>query len=329
MNARKTGLVLGGMLALIVVAAILVRNNRTPEGPEKDRRPETASNPTETGAPSTAGPGNPRPASTPETEPAIPRAGASDGPPVSPERSSGTFPTTVRSGNSFQHLPPPVKVRRAGTATITGTVKVAVRPPAAKPVDVTPWPHCAALYPAGLAADPVLADPSGRVRWAMVRVRAGVPPESRDMLAPRASLTFSKCRYRPRVLALRDTVMLAIGNDDPVAHHYVLTGTRGSVSHHAELKPGEKTGVQFAAERDFVRFSCRLHPWEIAWVGVAAHPFHFVTGPDGEYGIADLPPGRYTLEAWHEAYRPLTREITVVADRVVTADFTFDRLRKP
>ena len=141
-------------------------------------------------------------------------------------------------------------------------------------------------------------------------------------------LTFSKCRYRPRVLVLRDTVMLGISNQDATAHHYDLTGAKGNVAHHAEIKPGEKTGVRFAPDRDVVRFSCRTHPWEVAWVAVLSHPYSFVTGPDGTYGIAELPPGQYTFEAWHESYRAVTRKLTVQMDKVINVDFVFDRLKQ-
>jgi hypothetical protein len=48
-----------------------------------------------------------------------------------------------------------------------------------------------------------------------------------------------------------------------------------------------------------------------SWVVVAEHPYYAITGDDGEFSLANVPPGRYTLEVWHETLRPVTREITV------------------
>jgi hypothetical protein len=60
-----------------------------------------------------------------------------------------------------------------------------------------------------------------------------------------------------------------------------------------------------------------------AYVGVQKHPFHVVTGEDGTFSIKGLPPGDYTIEAWHEKYPAQTMKVTVGAKETKTADFTF------
>ena len=37
-----------------------------------------------------------------------------------------------------------------------------------------------------------------------------------------------------------------------------------------------------------------------AYANVVPHPFFAVTGADGSFEIKGLPPGTYTVEAWHE-----------------------------
>ena len=39
-------------------------------------------------------------------------------------------------------------------------------------------------------------------------------------------------------------------------------------------------------------------------MGVLDHPFFAVTDDDGTFTIPNLPPGKYTLEAWHEELGP-------------------------
>ena len=47
---------------------------------------------------------------------------------------------------------------------------------------------------------------------------------------------------------------------------------------------------------------CNVHPWMRSYIGVVGHPFFAVTGDDGTFTIKGLPPGTYTLEAWHEKF---------------------------
>jgi hypothetical protein len=48
-----------------------------------------------------------------------------------------------------------------------------------------------------------------------------------------------------------------------------------------------------------------------ASVVVAGNPFFAVTGADGRFTIADVPPGKYTVEIWHERLGTKTQAVTV------------------
>jgi hypothetical protein len=61
----------------------------------------------------------------------------------------------------------------------------------------------------------------------------------------------------------------------------------------------------------------------VAWVGVVSHPFFAVTGEDGSFSLKGLPPGEYTLEAWHEKLGTQEIKVTVAAKDAKTADFAF------
>jgi hypothetical protein len=61
-----------------------------------------------------------------------------------------------------------------------------------------------------------------------------------------------------------------------------------------------------------------------AYAGVLPHPFFAVTGPEGKFEIKGVPPGTYTLVAWHEKYpQGLTQSVTVGASESKTTDFSF------
>ena len=68
-------------------------------------------------------------------------------------------------------------------------------------------------------------------------------------------------------------------------------------------KKGSKLTRTFTVPEVMVRFKCDVHPWMAAYVGVVAHPYFAVTDAYGAFDIKGLPPGTYTLEAWHETLR--------------------------
>src|SRR2546427_1199291 len=77
------------------------------------------------------------------------------------------------------------------------------------------------------------------------------------------------------------------------------------------------------ASEVMVPLECNVHGWMHAWVGVLPHPFFGVSGTDGSYTIRGLPPGTYTIEAWHEKYGTQTATVTVTGSETKTADFSF------
>jgi len=51
---------------------------------------------------------------------------------------------------------------------------------------------------------------------------------------------------------------------------------------------------------------------------------HFaVTGEDGRFALSNLPPGKYTITAWHETYGTRSQEINIADGQSLTVDFVF------
>jgi hypothetical protein len=64
-----------------------------------------------------------------------------------------------------------------------------------------------------------------------------------------------------------------------------------------------------------------------AYAGVQAHPFFAVTDADGNFKIANVPAGSYTLTAYHlkvHGINPGAAQDITVADSPVTANFTVE-----
>jgi hypothetical protein len=60
------------------------------------------------------------------------------------------------------------------------------------------------------------------------------------------------------------------------------------------------------------------------YVGVMGHPFFAVTDENGAFEIPKVPPGKYTVEAWHERFGTKSTELTVAANAPADAKFTFE-----
>jgi hypothetical protein len=70
-------------------------------------------------------------------------------------------------------------------------------------------------------------------------------------------------------------------------------------------------------------FKCDVHGWMSAYVGVLDHPYFAVTAEDGKFELPGLPPGTYTIEAWHERLGTLTQSVTIGASETGEANFRF------
>ena len=67
---------------------------------------------------------------------------------------------------------------------------------------------------------------------------------------------------------------------------------------------------------------CDVHNWMGAFVVVVDGPAA-VSGADGAFEIKDVPPGTYTVTAWHEKLGEKTAQVTVPASGAASLDFSY------
>jgi hypothetical protein len=79
----------------------------------------------------------------------------------------------------------------------------------------------------------------------------------------------------------------------------------------------------FAREEVAISVKCNIHPWMRSYIAVLKHPYFAVTGKDGRFELKDLPPGTYTLQAWHEKLGTKIQKITVAEGAPPTVEFIF------
>jgi len=79
----------------------------------------------------------------------------------------------------------------------------------------------------------------------------------------------------------------------------------------------------FNAKEIMVPFKCDVHGWMNAYVGVLDHPYFAVSGADGKFSMKTLPPGTYTIEAWHEKLGTQEQKVTIGEKETKEVNFTF------
>lgn len=139
-----------------------------------------------------------------------------------------------------------------------------------------------------------------------------------------AVLDQQKCTFVPHVVAVMVGQQLLVKNSDPLVHNVHVMAVNNPQANLGQLSFGQTETGPFEAPEVF-RIKCDVHPWMEAWVRVVDNPFFAVTGRDGRFTIHGLPPGTYTLKAWHEQLGIREQQVTLVAGKGSTSDFSFRR----
>lgn len=179
--------------------------------------------------------------------------------------------------------------------------------------------YCVKMHPEAMRFQPVQVGKNGGLADVFVYVAKGLegkkfPPPR----APQVVLDQRGCWYSPRVLGVMVGQKLVVKNSDDTMHNV-----------NAQPFFNIPTGGQSEDEKVFdkpkimQRLRCNIHSWMTGFIGVMENPFYAVTDSEGNFVIRDLPPGTYTLRAWHEKLGEKTAEVTVNAGGAV-AEFKFD-----
>jgi len=131
------------------------------------------------------------------------------------------------------------------------------------------------------------------------------------------------CTYRPRVQGAVAGQKIEIKNADPTLHN--VHGYQGAKTFFNAAQPPKTPPLSktLAADADVVRLKCDVHSWMVSYVVVSKSPFFATSGADGRFEIKDVPPGKYTVEAWHEKLGTKTAEITVEEGNTAELPFSF------
>ncbi|MBI4788888.1 MAG: carboxypeptidase regulatory-like domain-containing protein [Chloroflexi bacterium] len=217
----------------------------------------------------------------------------------------------------------PAGIDPATAATINGKVNFTGTAPQPKKIAMDAEPTCAAKYAEGPFAENVVVNKDGNtLKNVFVYVKEGLGGKTFPAPQQAVVLDQSGCHYVPHVFGVQAGQTLTIRNSDGILHNI-----HPKPKTNKEFNIGQPrvmdTNRTFDKPEVMIPVFCEVHGWMNAYVGVLEHPFFAVSGDDGTFTIQGLPPGDYTLEAWHEEYGTQTQKFTVAAKETKTVDLTF------
>lgn len=206
------------------------------------------------------------------------------------------------------------KVENPGT--VSGEISFSGTAPQPEELKITKDQNVCAKTP---KYDQSLVVSDGKVANAVVvitDIKKGKPFAEEKVVLDQAG-----CEYQPHVLALKAGAPVQVLNPDRVLHNIHTYSEKNPPLNRAMPKFKKDMTVTFD-KPEAISVKCDVHGWMSGWLYVTDNPYYSVTDSAGKFTLADVPPGSYTLEVWHETLGNQTKQITVEPNGEVKADFT-------
>ena len=220
---------------------------------------------------------------------------------------------------------PPADAKRVDPATagsVSGRVTFEGPAPENPSARLDSDPACAREHPNGLKLDTILVV-NGGLENVFVYVKDGLGSYYFDTPTTPVVLDQKGCDYTPHVFGVRAGQPIEIVNSDATLHNVNAAAKVNRGFNLGQPIQGMKNAKVFTAPEVMVRIKCDVHSWMNAYAGVLTHPYFAVTANGGAFELKGLPPGTYTIEAWHEKLGTQTQSVTLGGKETKNISFTF------
>src|SRR6266513_2015336 len=198
-----------------------------------------------------------------------------------------------------------------GGGTVSGKVTYEGTPAKQKPIDMSKEPSCAKQYATPPPTETVVTGPNNALENVVVYISAEA-----------AVLTQKGCRYLPHVLAFQVNQELKITNEDQTSHN-IHPLAKINREWNKSQPPGTPPISDKYDKMEFIPVKCNVHPWMHGTFAVMKNSHYSISGADGGFTLPDLPPGKYTVTAFHESYGDQTQEVSIAGSETKSVNFVF------
>jgi plastocyanin len=142
--------------------------------------------------------------------------------------------------------------------------------------------------------------------------------------AKKAVIDQHGCKFVPHVVAMTPGE-IEIKNSDDILHNIHTYSTANPPINKAQPK-FKKVLTEKFEKPEIIKVTCDVHSWMLGWVAVMPHPFFGISDGNGMAKIENVPPGKQTIEVWHETLGKATKDVEVKAGQ--TAKVSIEMVKK-
>lgn len=154
-------------------------------------------------------------------------------------------------------------------------------------------------------ADPIAFERSRVAVYVEGQVAKAAPDQ------PMAVMEQLNRRFSPETLVVQAGSKVSFPNHDPIFHNvFSLSGVK--TFDLGNYPKGDTRVVTFPAP-GIVYVNCHLHSNMTATIVVAPNRWYTKADPEGHFALQDLPPGKYTVVAWHKTAGFFRQQVEVGA----------------
>jgi len=205
--------------------------------------------------------------------------------------------------------------------TVSGKVTYTGTPARQKPIDMSKEPSCAKQHATPVTTETVVTGPNNALDNVVVYVSSGAPDDGQ---VPAQAATYEQkgCQYIPHVLPMHVNQELKILNDDQTSHN-IHPLAKVNREWNKSQPPGTPPLSEKFDKPEFIPVKCNVHPWMHGYFAVLTTNHYDVSKDGGDFKLPNLPPGKYTITAWHESYGTQTADVTITGNETKDVKFTF------
>ena len=236
----------------------------------------------------------------------------------------GNKETSSTGGETPAAAPGGEKVDKATAGNVSGTISLDGTAPKNDAIKMNADPVCLREAKGPQLQETYSVSDDGKsLANVFVYVKDGLGNYAYDPPSEPARIDQKQCRYHPHVFGMRVNQPLEIINSDPTLHNIHALPKSNQEFNNGQPIQGMKMTHTFTQKEVMVPFKCDVHGWMNAYVGVLDHPYFATTDKSGKFELKDLPPGTYTIEAWHEKLGTQEQKVTLAAKESKEVTFTF------
>ena len=138
------------------------------------------------------------------------------------------------------------------------------------------------------------------------------------------------CRFRPWAQVVRPGPITIRNSDKGVLHNINTREMIGvekkrlvkrTMFNFGQPDPGDISQVLKPRRSPYISINCEAHNFMFGFMLAPVHPYAALVGDDGSFTLDDVPPGKYTIKAWHPTLGVKKTKLTVKAGGKTKADF--------